>query len=408
MLRIFLVALIIAITVPLYAAETPLVGRNLLRNESFENRPGFKDETPLDWGSWNSDYNGISTTESRRGQQSVYINCPKQNDSTGIFFTNKKVKPGNRYKFTAHFLNYAPDPVSGNAFGQLHIEWRKTTKDKDNKDVVTELGRDYGPMFESGTPTMKWTAITMSAIAPVDADNCNFVVEFLNKENGSGRFYVDDVSAEEISKGMGVKRYILSESRPGAKAARPAERGGTEKTRTEEGAGQDEETGLSLMAADFNFGDMGPGGVWSKDPNDNTQGCTTAINSQVKHGDAGFSLQIDYDVDSPNPAMIGVWLKLQDLNLSQYGKLSLWVKGDGSTGFSKNIKLELKNSKGETGKYTLSGITKDWKRFAIPMKEFSDITNFSSVTEFVIRFDDAVNADKKSGRIYVDDLSFVR
>ena len=129
-------------------------------------------------------------------------------------------------------------------------------------------------------------------------------------------------------------------------------------------------------------------------------------NQNVKRGDSGFSLQLDYDVDSPNQAMVGLWMALQNLDLSQYGKLSLWIKGDETAGFSKGIKLELKNRKGEVGKYTLSGITKDWKRFVIPVKEFTDLEDISAVSEFVIRFDDEVNSDKKTGRIYVDDISF--
>ena len=299
------------------------------------------------------------------------------------------------------------------------MEWRKTTKDKDNKDVETEISRDYGPTFGPGISSMRWSFVSMSAVAPADTDNCNFAVEFLNKENGSGRFYVDDVAAEEISKNIGVKSYVLSQSRPGTKTVTLAEKGetgkvetgnaGTVKTETEKSGAQTEKTELSLVVADFNSGDAGPGGgTWNKDPNDKTQGCTMAFSSEVKHGDAGFSMQLDYDVDSPNPALDGIWLKLQVLDLSQYAKLGLWIKGDDTTGFSKSVKLELKNSKGDAGKYTLSGITKEWKRFVIPLKEFADIKDFSSMTEFVIRFDDQVNADKKSGRIYVDDISFVK
>jgi len=154
---------------------------------------------------------------------------------------------------------------------------------------------------------------------------------------------------------------------------------------------------------------MGSGdGIWTKDPNDSTQFCKTSFNSEVRRGNVGFSLQLDYDEDSPNPAMNGIWIKLQNLDASQYGKLSLWIKGDDKIGFSKSIKLELKNSKGENGKYTLFGITKAWGRFVIPLADFTDIKDFSSMTEFVIRFDDQINADKKVGRIYIDDISFVK
>ena len=404
MLRILLIVLVIAVAAPLYANEAPLVGRNLLKNESFENRPGFKDSTPINWGGFNSSYNGISTTVRRRGQQSVHMNCPKQGESTGIFYTYKNVKPGYRYNFSAYFLNYGSDPISGNAFGQLHIEWRKMTND--NKDAK-ELSRDYGPTFGPGTSTMKWTFITMSVIAPMDADNCNFVIEFANKEKGAGRLYTDDAAAEEIKTKEGIKGYMLADTRPGLKNVTLVEKAEAEKAGSKTSGGQEEKAELSLVAANFNAGDLeSGGGIWTKDPNDNTQGCTLTYNQNVKRGDSGFSLQLDYDVDSPNQAMVGLWMALQNLDLSQYGKLSLWIKGDETAGFSKGIKLELKNRKGEVGKYTLSGITKDWKRFVIPVKEFTDLEDISAVSEFVIRFDDEVNSDKKTGRIYVDDISF--
>lgn len=210
--------LAIFVSLPLYA-DTPMVGKNLLPNESFENRPGFKDEDPRGWGSWNSDHNGLSTTVHRKGQQSVYFACPKQNDSMGIFYTYKNVKPGDKYIFSVHVLNCAEDPISGNAFGQLSIEWRKTT---DNGRE--EISRDYGSKLGPELSSMKWTSVTMSAVAPADADNCNFVIQFFNKENGGGKFFADDASAGEISKSIGVKGYLLRKSRPDTKTSPPLEK----------------------------------------------------------------------------------------------------------------------------------------------------------------------------------------
>ena len=408
MTRISIFILAIFAAAPLYA-DAPMVGKNLLPNETFENRPGFKDETPRDWGSWNSDYNGLSTIVHRKGQQSVYFTSPKQGDSTGILWTYKNVKTGDKYTFSAYAMNCAEDPISGNAFGQLSIEWRKTTKDKDNKELQLEISRDFGPKFGPELSSMRWTFFTMSAVAPVDADNCNFVIQFFNKENGGGKYFADDASAGETAKSIAVKDFLLAKSRPATKTGTVLE-----KNNTATEAARPEKAESSMVAADFDSGSKpnnigGDLGTWNKDPNDKTQGCNMSFSQAAKHGDKGFSLQLDYDVDSPNKgAMDGFWMVLQKQNVSQYDRLSFWIKGDDSLGFSKSIKLELKNSKGEVGKYTLSGITKDWKRFLIPLSQFAELKDLSSMTEFVIRFDDEVNADRKTGRIYVDDISFVK
>lgn len=145
-------------------------------------------------------------------------------------------------------------------------------------------------------------------------------------------------------------------------------------------------------------------GAWNKDPDDTTQGCTMSFDGAIKHGDKGFSLKLEYDVDSENAAYGGFWSKLQKANFSKGKNLLLYVKGDEDAGFTTDIKLELKNSRGEAGSYILSGITKSWKEFAVPLSEFSGLTDLSSMEEFVITFDD-VNATVKKGVIYVDDIT---
>ncbi len=169
----------------------------------------------------------------------------------------------------------------------------------------------------------------------------------------------------------------------------------------------------TLAIADFDSGDKpnnigGDFGAWNKDESDATQGCKNSFNSEVKRSRQGFALQLDYDVDSPNPAYNGFWMKLQDKDVSQYDKLSLWIKGDEANGFSKNIKLELKNSKGEVGKYKVTNVTKDWQEISILLKDFTGLKDLTSMNEFVIVFDDITCAGKKIGTIYIDDIAFVK
>jgi hypothetical protein len=169
----------------------------------------------------------------------------------------------------------------------------------------------------------------------------------------------------------------------------------------------------TLVIADFNTGDKpnnigGDFGAWNRDEADQTQGCQMNFNQTDMHGGTGSSLQLDYDVDSPNPAYNGFWMKLQNQDVSQYDKLSLWIKGDATAGHSTKVKLELKNAKGEVGKYTVSNITSDWQEIVIPLAQFGGLTDLTSMTEFVVVFDDMTCAAKKQGTIYIDDIAFVK
>ena len=167
----------------------------------------------------------------------------------------------------------------------------------------------------------------------------------------------------------------------------------------------------TLMVADFNSGSKpnnigGDFGAWNKDESDPTQWCRNDFDANIKHGNEGFSTRLEYCVDSPNPAYNGFWMKLQSTDISKYKNLDFWIKGDETAGFSVKIKLELKNTKGEVGRFLLTNITKDWQEVIIPLEKFAGLTDKTSMTEFVIVFDDMTCAAKKKGTIYIDDIAF--
>ena len=166
----------------------------------------------------------------------------------------------------------------------------------------------------------------------------------------------------------------------------------------------------TLLIDDFDKGEKpnalgGDFGSWDKDPSDPTQKCTIAFDKENAFGGVGYSLRLNYDVDSPNPAYNGFWMKLQGTNISTYKKLSLYVKGDAGRGYTPQIKLELKNTKGEVGRYLLKGLTDQWQQVSIPLKDFVGLSDWSSMTEFVVVFDD-ITSTKKVGTIYLDEISF--
>ena len=165
----------------------------------------------------------------------------------------------------------------------------------------------------------------------------------------------------------------------------------------------------NILVADFNAGNKpnklgGDFGSWDKDPNDKTQYCNMSFDDKVARGGKGYSLSLDYKVDSPNPAYNGIWMKLNGLDASKFTNLVFYIKGNPGKKFTDRFKIELKN-KNEVGKCMVTGITSDWQKITIPLKDIKDITDLSSLTEFVIVFDD-INATEKTGSINIDDICF--
>jgi len=172
------------------------------------------------------------------------------------------------------------------------------------------------------------------------------------------------------------------------------------------------EAGNEFLIADFNTGEKpnnigGDFGAWSKDPTDFSQGCSEAFDSVNRRGTTGFSMKLDYSVDSKNPAYNGFWMFLQNFDASKYDNLALWVKGDGKIGYTTVFKVELKNASKQIGRYYVTNITDGWQDIVIPLKDFKGITDFSNLSEFVIVFEDRIASNKK-GVVYLDDIRFTK
>ncbi len=164
-----------------------------------------------------------------------------------------------------------------------------------------------------------------------------------------------------------------------------------------------------LVLSDFDTGDKpnnigGDFGAWDKDPNDDTQGTQMSFEPDDALGDpAGYSVRLDYDVDSPNPAYNGFWMKLNGEDATAYNTLNFYVKGDDGSGFTKRVKLELKDMTNKPSPYIVTGITNEWKKVSIPFEKFRRITDWKALNEFVIVFDD-INSSPKSGTVMVDQV----
>ncbi len=171
--------------------------------------------------------------------------------------------------------------------------------------------------------------------------------------------------------------------------------------------------GSELAIADFNSGDKpnnigGDFGSWDKDPNDETQGCQMAFEGDDALGDpAGYSIRLDYDVDSPNPAYNGFWMKLNGEDATPFNAVKFYMKGDAKKGFTKRIKVEMKDMSNQPSPYVVTGVTDQWQEFTIPFDKFRRISDWSAMNEFVVVFDD-INSNPKAGTVYVDNIRFVK
>lgn len=165
-----------------------------------------------------------------------------------------------------------------------------------------------------------------------------------------------------------------------------------------------------LVIADFDTGDKpnnigGDFGGWDKDPNDETQGTQMSFEPDDALGDpAGYAIRLDYDVDSPNPAYNGFWMKLNGEDGSKYNTINFYVKGDAASGFTKRMKIELKDMSNKPSPYIVSGITDQWQKISIPFEKFRRITDWSAMNEFVVVFDD-INSNPKTGTVLIDHIS---
>ena len=165
-----------------------------------------------------------------------------------------------------------------------------------------------------------------------------------------------------------------------------------------------------IVIADFNTGDKpnnlgGDFGAWDKDPSDETQSCKMSFESSDALDDAtGYSIRLDYDVDSSNPAYNGFWMKLNSLDATAYNTVNFYMRGDSEKGFSKRVKIELKDSSEQSSPYIVTGITDQFQKFSIPFDKFKKVQHWDALNEFVVVFDD-INSNPKSGTIYLDQVT---
>ena len=116
------------------------------------------------------------------------------------------------------------------------------------------------------------------------------------------------------------------------------------------------------------------------------------------------SIRVSYDFNRPYPQVKIFSLKIPQMNVSRYEKLSFSIRGL-EEGFPGVVKIVLKNQKNETASFYVKDVRLKWQELNIPLDEFTQITDWSNITEvsFVL---EAWNAEKKKGMILIDNVCF--
>jgi len=144
-------------------------------------------------------------------------------------------------------------------------------------------------------------------------------------------------------------------------------------------------------------------GTWEHNVLDSDQGIKLELVDQdASNKKGGKSLALHFDVDSPNPAMVGCWIRLENQDLSAFDTLHFSLKSQGGR-FTGNVAVQFTDEGNRKASYLVSGVRKDWKEYGIPLKKFPRISDWSKVKEFEVIIDD-MNAVPKEGTLLIDEI----
>jgi len=115
-------------------------------------------------------------------------------------------------------------------------------------------------------------------------------------------------------------------------------------------------------------------------------------------------VRIEYDLRDPFSPVKTFALNLPSMNADRYGSIHFSVRGK-EEGVPGVIRVVMKNKRNEEASYYVQGVGFDWQEFDIPLAEFKQITDWSSLTgvSFVL---ESWNIENKKGLVLIDNLRF--
>lgn len=115
-------------------------------------------------------------------------------------------------------------------------------------------------------------------------------------------------------------------------------------------------------------------------------------------------IRLNYNLEYPYPAVKAFTLTIPKMNVAKYRAIQFAVRAlpEGTPG---TIRVEIKNHKNETAFIFVEDVGLSWRNYEIPFERFSQISDWSDVSEvsFVL---EAWNTQDKKGIVLIDEVAF--
>lgn len=115
-------------------------------------------------------------------------------------------------------------------------------------------------------------------------------------------------------------------------------------------------------------------------------------------------IRVTYNLNEPFPQVKDFSIAISKDDIAKYKSLNFSIRGL-EEGYPGIVKVVLKTKKNELAFQYVDGVNLKWNHHSIALKDFSGITDWSTLSEvaFVL---EAWNVTKKKGIILIDDICF--
>ncbi len=162
--------------------------------------------------------------------------------------------------------------------------------------------------------------------------------------------------------------------------------------------------GKTLLIDDFETGRLenrlgGEARSWEAEQINDREWLNISFKKDRRKGRDTRVLKLEYKVTEET--FNGYYSRLMGIDGRLYSGLSFYVRG--GEDYPDRFKVEIKNSREESGGFYVTDLEKSWKKVKIPFKSFRGISSFSELDELIIMFEGSVLGND-AGTIYLDQV----
>ncbi|MBP9854127.1 MAG: hypothetical protein KBD53_04585 [Candidatus Omnitrophica bacterium] len=130
----------------------------------------------------------------------------------------------------------------------------------------------------------------------------------------------------------------------------------------------------------------------------------TSLKNNVIYSLHQGPLRFGYDFKASASPVETFVLTIPSMDISRYGSLEFTMRGK-EEGVPGTVKVVINNRYNESSYFYIQGVDLNWRQYRIPLSEFKQITDWTSITNisFVL---ESWNVDNKKGVVLIDSLNF--